>query len=86
MFYEADNVEEAMMVYNRRFILVSPLQQPRKQVRSVQVQKIVTTVTYGLFGNVNRLYDAVDQHLLDVLLEISKNLMSVASMTICVVP
>ena len=32
MLYEANDVQEAMMVHNRILILVSPFQQPRKQV------------------------------------------------------
>ena len=32
MLYEANDVQEAMMVQNRILILVSPFQQPRKQV------------------------------------------------------
>ena len=44
MLYEANNVQKAMMVHNIILILVSPFRQPRKQVRSVQVWKTVTTI------------------------------------------
>ena len=79
MLYEANDVLEAMMVHNRRLILVSPFQQPQKQVRSAQVWKIVTTITLWALWKCrcNGLYDAADQRLLDVLLEIWENLLVV---------
>ena len=79
MLYEADDIHEAMMVHNRRLILVSPFQQPRKQVRSVQVWKTVTMVTLWALWKCrcNRLYDVANLRLLDVLLEIWENLLAV---------
>ena len=47
MLYEANDVEEAMMVHNRILILVSPFQQPQKQGQSVQV------------WNLNSVYDNI---------------------------
>ena len=72
MLYEANDVQEAMTVHNRRLILVSPFQQPRKRVGSVQVWKIVSTIMLWTLWicRCNRLYDATDQRLSNVLLEI----------------
>ena len=44
MLYEANDVHEAMTVHNRILISVNQFWQPRKQVRSVQIWKTVTTV------------------------------------------
>ena len=64
------------LVHNRRLILVSPFPQPWKQVWSAQVWKTMTTITLWALW-CNRLYDVVDQCLLDVLLEIWENLLVV---------
>ena len=79
MLYEANNVHEAMTIHNRRLILVSPFQQPRKQVRLVQIWKTVTTTMLWVLWKYrcNRLYDTVDIYLSDVLLEIWGNLLAV---------
>ena len=53
MLYEADDVQEATTVHNRRLILVGPFWQPRKQVRFVQVWKTLTTVTLWALRNVD---------------------------------
>ena len=75
MLYEANDVHEAMTIHNRILILVGPFRQPRKQVRSVQIWKIVTTLTLWALWKYrcNRLYDMTDIHLSDVLLEIWEN-------------
>ena len=80
MLYEANDVQEAMMVQNRRLILVNPFQQPRKQVQSAQIWKTMTTIMLWALWKCrcNRLYDATDQRLLAVfLLEIWENLMAI---------
>ena len=79
MLYEANDVQEAMMVQNRRLILVSPFQQPRKQVRSAQIWKTMTTITLWALWKCrcNRRYDAIYQCLSDVLREIWENLVAV---------
>mgnify|MGYP006997893081 CR=1 FL=1 len=77
MLYEANNVVcVTMMVHNRRLILANPFQQLRKQVWSVQVWKTMTTITLWALWKCrcNRLYDAADQRLSNVLLEIWENL------------
>ena len=79
MLYEENDVHEAMAIHNRILILVSPFQQPRKQVRSVQIWKTVTSVTLWALWKCrcNRLYDVANLRLLDVLLEIWENLLAV---------
>ena len=79
MLYEANDVQEAMMVHNRILILVSPFQQPRKQVWSVQIWKTMTTITLWALWKCrcNRRYDATYQCLLDVLHEIWENLVAI---------
>ena len=71
MLCEANDVNEAMTIHNRRLIVVSPFQQPQKQVRSVQIWKTVSTITLWVLWKYqcNRLYDGVDIDLSDVLFE-----------------
>ena len=68
-----------MIVHNRILILVSPFQQPGKQVRSIQVWKTMTMVMLWALWKCrcNRLNDATDLHLSDVLVEIWENLLTV---------
>ena len=70
---------KAMMVHNRRLILVSPFQQPRKHMRSIHIWKTVTTVTLWVLWKCrcSRLYDATNLGSLDVLLEIWETLLTV---------
>ena len=79
MLYEVDDIQEAMTVYNRRLISVSPFQQPRKQMRSVQIWKTVTRITLWVLWKCrwNRLYDAATLGLPEVLLEIWETLLTV---------
>ena len=79
MLYDADDVQEAMTVHNRILILVSPFQQHQKQVRFVQVWETMTRVTLWPLWKCrcNRIYDATDLRLSDVLLEIWENLMAI---------
>ena len=66
-------------VHNRRLILVSPFQQPRMQMQPCQIWKTVTTITLWALWKYwcNRLYDAVDIHLSNVLFEIWENLLAI---------
>ena len=68
-----------MTIHNRRLILVSPFQQPQKQVRSIQIWRTITTITLWALWKCRctRLYDAAYIHLSDVLLEIWENLLEV---------
>ena len=79
MLYDANDVQEARMVHNRLLILVNPFQQPRKQVRLVQMWKTMTTITLWVLckWHCSWLYDEVDKRLSDVLLEIWENLLAV---------
>ena len=72
ILYEADDVHEAMMIHYRRLISISLSHQPRKQVRFVHVWKTLPTVTLWALWKCryNRLYDAANLGLSDVLLEI----------------
>ena len=79
MLYEADDVQEAMTVHNRRLISVTPFQQPRKQMRSVQIWKTVTTITLWVLWKCrcSRLYDAAKFGIPEVLFEIWETLLTV---------
>ena len=45
LLYETDDATEAMTVINRHLIIVSPFQQPHKEMRATHVWKILSTVT-----------------------------------------
>ena len=61
LLYEVDDALEAMAVINKHLIIVSPFQQPRKQMHAAHVWKIVSIVTLWILWKYcrKRLYESI---------------------------
>ena len=78
LLYEVDDAPEATTVINRHLIIVSPFQQPRKQMRATHVWKIVSTITLWILWmyHCKRRYDSIIPLLSYILLELWKSLLA----------